>query len=174
VSLIFGKRVFDSLNKLITEEFTVAYTFLAMSSVLADMGLEGCSLWAEAQSEKRVMRSMRVYRHIRLRNGRVRFLQIPSPKQDWRAPLHIFEEIFKIEQRISANIIAIYEFTLGDKDYQTKGMIEWFIEDQMKNEAFTEDLLNRFRKMQTTDLGVFMFDEEMERKVSRDNFKEIT
>ncbi|MDR3179644.1 MAG: ferritin [Holosporaceae bacterium] len=174
MSLIFGKRVFDLLNKLITEELMVAYTFLAMSSVLADMGLEGCSHWTEAQSEKRIWRSMRVYRHIRLRNGRVRFLQIPAPKQDWRAPLHIFEEIFKMEQRISSNIMSLYEFALGDKDYQTKEIIEWFIDDQMKNEAFVENLLGRFRKMQTTDLGVFMFDEEMERRTSQNSIKEIT
>ncbi|MDR2681707.1 MAG: hypothetical protein LBB29_01510 [Holosporaceae bacterium] len=174
MSLIFGKRVFDSLNKLITEELMVAYTFLAMSNVLTDMGLGGCSRWAEIQSRKRVERSMRIYQHIRLRNGKVRFLQIPAPKQDWRAPLHIFEEILKMEQRIATNITSLYDFTLGDKDYQTKGVIEWFMEDQMKNEAFAENLLNRFRKMQTTDLGVFMFDGEMEHRISQENIKEIS
>ncbi|GHU11632.1 ferritin [Alphaproteobacteria bacterium] len=166
--LIFGKRVHDTLNKQIAEELVCSYTFLSMSNIFADMGLGGCSKWAAVQVKEHLERAMRIYNHMRSRNGKVKFLQIQPPKQDWRAPLHIFEEIVKIEQKVSSSITTLYEFAVGDKDYQSQTLLMWFVEDQMKREAFSEELLNRFRKMQSTDLGVFIFDEEMERRVPKE------
>ncbi|GHT93065.1 hypothetical protein FACS1894122_07740 [Alphaproteobacteria bacterium] len=171
--LVFGKRVHDALNKHIAEEMMCAYTFLSMSNVFSDMGLSGCSKWSAAQARERLVRSMRIYTHMRSRNGKVRLLQIQPPKQDWRAPLHIFEEIVRMEQRVSTNIMLIYDYAVGDKDFQSQTLLLWFIEDQIGKESLAEELLNRFRKMQTTDLGVFMFDEEVNKIVPKDYDKEI-
>ncbi|GHU19394.1 hypothetical protein FACS189472_09110 [Alphaproteobacteria bacterium] len=171
--LVFGKRVHDALNKQITAEMTSSYTFLSMANVFSDMGLVGCSKWAMLQARDRLERSMRIYSHMRSRNGKVRFLQIQPPKQDWRAPLHIFEEIVRMEQGVSSAIMLLYDYALGDKDFQSQTLLMWFIEDQIGKESLAEELLNRFRKMQTTDLGVFMFDEEVNNRVPKDYDKEI-
>jgi ferritin len=157
----FGKRVYEVVNKHIMDEFASAYAFLTMSTVLFEMGLKGCAKWTEIQAKKRAERAMVVYHHMQMRNGKIRLLPIPITKQEWRAPLHIFEEMLRLEQRLAASITAIYEFSVGDKDFQTQGLLTWFIQEQLKNEATAEELLGKLRKIQSTDLGVFMFDAEM-------------
>ncbi|MDR1361621.1 MAG: hypothetical protein LBJ16_00200 [Holosporaceae bacterium] len=160
----FGKRVYEVINKHIMDEFASAYSFLTMSAVLFEMGLRGCAKWMELQATNRADRAMIVYHHMQIRNGKIKLLPIPVTKQEWRAPLHIFEELLRLEQRLSASITAIYEFSVGDKDFQTQGLLTWFIQEQLKNESVAEELLGRLRKMQSTDLGVFMFDAEMAKR----------
>ena len=161
MSITIGKRTYDLLNKQITEEFTSEYLYLAMSAVLADMGLNGCASWMVHQANEERQHGIKIYNHILMRGAKVRLGPIPAPKQEWRAPLHIFEEVLRHEQKVTNLIHAIYEAAVADKDYQTMSFIQWFIDEQVDEEATATGLLDRLRKMQSTDLGVLMFDAEL-------------
>lgn len=166
MSLTVGKRTYDLLNKQITEEFASAYLYLAMSSVLSDMGLNGCAKWMMIQSKEEMTHARKMYDHLLLRGAKIRLLPIAAPKQDWRAPLHIFEEMLRHEQKITSMITAIYEATIADKDYQTMAFMQYFMEEQIEEESTAVALLERLRKMQSSELGVIMFDAELARRES--------
>lgn len=161
MSVALGKRVYEILNKQITEELASSYLYLGMASVLSDMGLQGCSSWMIKQSEEEYEHAMKIYNHMLERGAKVKLLPITAPKQEWRAPLHIFEEMHRHEQKVTSLIHAIYEAALADKDYSTMSFIKWFIDEQVEEEATATDLLDRLRKMQGSELGVIMFDKEL-------------
>ena len=156
-----GKRVFENLNKQVTDEMATAYTFLSMSGVFSDMGLNGCAKWARSQFEEKIERSLKIFDHILLRGAKIKFLPIPVLKHDWRAPLHIFEEVVRIEQRVTTAFAAIADISIAEKDHGTANFVKWFVDRQVEKEAFATYLLDRLRKMQSTDLGVLMFDKEL-------------
>ncbi|MDR2646029.1 MAG: ferritin [Holosporaceae bacterium] len=161
----FGKRVFDMLNKQISEEFGTAYLYLAMSGVLKDMGLTGCADWMMRQFQEEYRQAIKIYKHIQERGTKIKLLPIAAPKQEWRAPIHIFEEMLRHEQKNSVMINAIYEYALAEKDYQSLCFITEFVQEQAKKEATIAYLFDRLRKMQSTELGVIMFDAELSQKV---------
>jgi ferritin len=161
----FGKRVFDMLNKQISEEFGAAYLYLAMSGVLKDMGLAGCADWMMRQSQEEHHQAIKIYKHIQERSTKVKLLPIAAPKQEWRAPIHIFEEMLRHEQKNSVMINAIYEYAILEKDYQSLCFISEFVQEQAKKEATIAGLFDKLRKMQSTELGVIMFDVELSQKV---------
>ena len=66
-----GKRVYEPLNKQITEEMIIAYTFLSMSGVLSDMGLNGCAQWTRSQFNEKIKRSQKIFDHIITRGAKV-------------------------------------------------------------------------------------------------------
>ena len=136
MSVTFGKRIFESLNNQIKEELIIGYTLLSMSSVFADMNLKGCEQWAREQSQNRLQRSQKIFDHIILRGAKVKLMPIPAPKHDWRAPLHMFEEVSRIEQRTSGNFTAMVEIATAEKDYASLNFLQWFVEEQIKNDAF--------------------------------------
>jgi ferritin len=142
-----------------------------MSSVLKDMGLNGCASWTMLQSEERRRRALKIFGHMQERSSKIKWLPIPAPKQEWRAPLHIFEEIQRNEQKTTSQINGICEFANLEKDHETYCFLTSFINQQIKEEAKISDLLNRFRKMQSSDLGVLIFDSEIEKKVKDVHFE---
>jgi ferritin len=160
----FGKRVGDLLNKQISEEFGSAYLYVAMAASLKDMGLDGCSNWMLEQSKEECRHAMKIFNHMSERGAKVKLLPITPPRAEWRAPLHIFEEMQRHEQKVTAMITAIYETATLDKDYQTQCFISWFINEQVEEEATATSLLNKLRRMQSTDLGVLMFDAELAKR----------
>ncbi|MDR1561190.1 MAG: ferritin [Holosporaceae bacterium] len=165
MGISFGKRVYEALNKQIAEEFGSAYVYMAMSSVFQDMGLDGCARWMMLQAKEEGKHALKIYNHMLERGAKVKLLPIPAPKQDWRAPLHIFEEMLRHEQKITAMITTIYEFAIAEKDYQTQSFITWFINEQIEEEATASRLLDRIRKMQSTELGVMLFDAEVAKRI---------
>ncbi|MDR1235869.1 MAG: ferritin [Holosporaceae bacterium] len=160
-----GKRVYDSLNKQITDEFALEYLYIAMSSVFNDMGLEGCASWMMAQSKKKNRDAFEIYQYLQQRNAKIRLMPIAAPKQEWRAPLHIFEEMIRNAQKGTTTISAIYEMAISEKDYPSQHFILELVNKQTRDEAIISAVLDRLRKMQTSDLGVLMFDAELGKKV---------
>jgi ferritin len=69
------------------------------------------------------------------------------------------------EQKVTGMINAIYESAIAEKDYQTQCFMSWFVMEQVEEEAVATSLLDRLRKMQSTDLGVLMFDAELAKRV---------
>lgn len=161
MSVIIGKRTYELLNKQVTEELASYYLYLGMSSILSDMGLEGCASWMRVQAEEERGHAMKIYDHIISRGVKVRLLPIPAPKQEWRAPLHIFEELVRHEQRVTSLIFAIYEAAMADKDYATSSFIQWFIDEQVEEENTAKNLLDKLKKMQSSEIGIMMFDSEL-------------
>lgn len=156
-----GKRTYEALNKQVTEELASSYLYMSMSAVLSDMGLDGCASWMMKQSEEEYQHAMKIFHHLLDRGVKVKLLPIPASKQEWRAPLHIFEEMQRHEQKVTTLIHSIYEAAVADKDYATMSFIQWFIDEQVEEESIAADLLDRLRKMQGSDLGVLMFDNEL-------------
>ncbi len=153
-----GKRVYDLLNKQITESLQTSLTFLSMSGVFFDMGLNGCAGWARKQYKDFNSQSLAIFGHIIARGGKVRLMPIPAIKQDWRAPLHIFEEVMRTDAKMATSLCAIADTAIVDKDHTTNAFIVPFVQEQAKKESEAAFLLDRLRKMQSTELGVILFD----------------
>lgn len=162
-----GKRVLDGLNKQINDEMVSGYVYISMSTVFSDMGLNGCSKWARLRYNERMEDCMKIIDFISLRAAPVKFLPIPAPKRDWRAPLHIFEEVARVEQRTLLNFSSLVEIALADKDFSSFEFLQTFIKQQTEHDAFATYLLDRIRKMQSTDTGVLMFDKELGDKIGQ-------
>ena len=161
MSITLGKRSFESANKYMLREFTVSYNSLSMSCTLRNMGLVNCSDWCLKKSEDERLRAMKVFHHLEDRGIRFKLAPISPSRQDWRAPLHIFEEVYRQEQELSDLVSVVYESAVADKDYILQQFMMDFFENHLKSESKALNLLNRLRKMQSSDLGVFEFDAEL-------------
>ena len=161
MSITLGKRAFEAISRYMLREFTASYNFLAMSCTLRNMGLANCAEWCLGRSEDNRRRAMEVFHHLKNRGVKFKLAPIPVSRQDWRAPLHIFEEVYRQEQELSGMVSVVYESAVADKDYVMQQFVADFFEDHSKSELNAMNLLNRLRKMQSSDIGVFEFDAEL-------------
>lgn len=161
MSITLGKRAFEAVSKYMLREFSVSYNFLAMSCTFRDMGLVNCADWSLDRSEDNRSRAMEVFHHLESRGIKFKLAPLPVSRQDWRAPLHIFEEIYRQEQELSGLVSVVYESAIADKDYIMQQFIMNFFEKHLKSELNSLNLLNKLRKMQSSDIGVLEFDNEL-------------
>ncbi|MBO7454581.1 MAG: hypothetical protein J6T91_04355 [Alphaproteobacteria bacterium] len=161
MSITLGKRSFEAASKYMLRGFTVSYNSLSMSGTLRNMGLVNCADWCLQKSETYRSGAMKIFHHLESRGIKFKLAPIPVSRQDWRAPLHIFEEVYRQEQELSDLISVVYESAIADKDYIMQQFAMDFFDDHLKSESKALNLLNRLRKMQSSDLGVFEFDAEL-------------
>ena len=161
MSISLGKRAFEAISRYMLREFTASYNFLAMSCTLRNMGLVNCADWCLKGAEDNRLRALGVFHHLENRGIKFKLAPIPASRQDWRAPLHIFEEVYRQEQELSGMVSVVYESAIADKDYIMQQFVADFFEDHLKSELNAMNLLNRLRKMQSSDIGVFEFDAEL-------------
>ena len=161
MSITLGKRAFEAVSRYMLREFAVSYNFLAMSCTLRNMGLVNCADWCLKESEDNRLRAMEVFHHLENRDIKFKLAPISVSRQDWRAPLHIFEEIYRQEQELSGMISVVYESAIADKDYIMQQFVANYFEKHLKSELNALNLLNRLRKMQSSDIGVLEFDAEL-------------
>lgn len=161
MAITMGRRAFEAGSKYILDEFTVSYTYLSMSCVFRDMGLGNCADWALKTSEDNRSRALAFLHHLEKRGVRIKLASIPVGRQDWRAPLHIFEEMYRLEQKLTDLLSTVLESAIADKDYISQQFVMNFFEVHLQSEYRVMSLLNRLRKMQASESDIFKFDEEI-------------
>ena len=161
MSITLGKRAFEAASKYMLKEFSASYNLLAMSCTFRDMGLVNCADWSLNESEINRRRAMDIFHHLESRGIKFKLSPLSVSRQDWRDPLHIFEEIYRQEQELSVLVSVTYESAIADKDYIMQQFVMKLFEIHQKSELCSRNLLNKFRKMQSSDIGVFQFDSEL-------------
>ncbi|MBQ3564825.1 MAG: hypothetical protein IJA14_01595 [Alphaproteobacteria bacterium] len=162
-----GKRSIEAMGKYMAEHFVTSYACVAMAYVLNDMGLPGCGEWFSQLAESSRKRAMDLLNYFAIRRVKIKLPPIPATKQDWRAPLHILEEMERRQRQLSGLVALLQESSLADKDYVTNQFVFRFLREEMEQEYIITTTINRFRKMQTSDMGILQFDNELLQKTEK-------
>lgn len=150
-----------ALNEQVKWELYSAYLYLSMASYFEDKGLSGFAHWMKAQTAEEVMHAMKFYRFIFERDGRVVLEEIPAPPSDWESPLHVFEYAYKHEQEVTARINKLMTLAKQKEDYATENFLQWFVEEQVEEEASFKAILNKLQLIQGNPQALFYLDNEL-------------
>lgn len=160
-------KVLDALNRQVKWELYSAYFYLSMSSYFESTGLKGFANWMRVQAEEELFHAMKFYDYIISRGGRVKLLQIDEPPSEWASPLDVFENVFAHEQKVTGLINALLDLAIEKKDYATQSMLQWFVNEQVEEEANAEEIVQKLKLMQgERGIGLlYMLDKELGQRV---------
>jgi ferritin len=150
-----------ALNDQLQAEFESAYLYLSMAAYFEDHGLEGMANWMNVQFQEEQTHALKFYRYINERGGRVELQAIAKPKLEWTSALEAFEESLAHEKMISGRINDLAELAIGEKDHATHNMLQWFIAEQVEEEASVDAIVTQLRLVGDGGHGLFMIDREM-------------
>jgi ferritin len=161
---MLNKRLETELNKQVNAEFYSAYLYLSMSAYLADSNLNGFSNWMKIQFEEEQAHAMKFYQFILDRSGKVTLDKIEAPKTEWNGVIDVFEEVLKHEQHVTALINNLIEIAYEEKDHATVAELQWFVTEQVEEEATVSDILDQLKMIEGKGAGLFMLDREMKQR----------
>ncbi len=155
------QKMIDALNKQINEEMYSAYLYLSMSSWFESIGLKGFANWMKVQFQEEMEHAMKFYNYLLFQGAEVKLLAIAQPPNKWDSPLHAMEETLKHEQYITQCINDLVDLAEQLKDRATYNFLQWFINEQVEEEANDRDIIDKLKLINNDTNGLFMLDREL-------------
>ena len=162
---MLNKNVEKAINKQINAELWSSYLYLSMSSYFESISLSGFANWMIMQAQEEVNHAMRLYNHVIQRGGRVLLEAIDSVPKDWKSPLHVFQETYKHEQKVTKLIENLTDIAEKEKDRATVNMLQWFIDEQVEEEASADEIVQKLKLIGEQGSGLFMMDNELGKRM---------
>jgi ferritin len=156
-----GKKMEEALNRQINEELYSSYIYLSMSAYFDAANLKGLANWMLVQSGEETEHAMRFYRYLVDKGARVKFFEIKEPQAEWESPLNAFEEAHKHEEYITGKINWLVELADAEKDNETAKMLQWFVKEQVEEEASTEAVVQKLRLAKDSADALTRIDSEL-------------
>lgn len=161
---MLNKRIEEELNKQINAEFLSAYLYLSMSAYFEDKNLPGFANWMKVQYQEESTHAMKIFDYVNERGGKVLLKPIEGVKTEWQDTVEVFEETLKHEQYVTGLINNLVNIAIEEKDHATNNMLQWFVSEQVEEEAAADEILQQLKMLQGKKEGVFMLDRELKQR----------
>ncbi len=159
------KKMEKALNRQVNAEMYSSYLYLAMESYFQSISLSGFAKWMRGQVQEEMYHGMKIYDYVHERGGRAQFDAIAKPETEWSSPLAAFEHILAHEQGVTQLINNLIDVALDVRDHAAKAFLDWFIIEQVEEEATVGEIVDRLRLIGDDSSGLFLLDSELAKRV---------
>jgi ferritin len=149
------KEIEDILNVQVEKEGYSSNLYLAMASWAEVNGYAGIADWLYAQAEEEKMHMLKIVHYINERGGHAVIPAFKVPPKEQKGIKSMFEEIFKHEQFISESINQIVAATIEASDFTTQSWVQWFVTEQIEEEAQVSEIIDRLNLLGESNLYLF-------------------
>ncbi|HNR58158.1 MAG TPA: ferritin [Methanothrix sp.] len=149
-----GEKMARALNEQVRAELYSSYLYLAMSAHFSATNLPGFANWMRVQAQEELMHGMKIYDFVIARGGRAELLAIEKPPFEWASPLQVVEEVYSHEKKVTGLIHALVDLAAGEKDHATTNMLQWFVDEQVEEEANAREIVEKVRMAASGDEGI--------------------
>lgn len=164
------KAMEDALNEQINAEFLSAYLYLSMSAYFNSLGLAGYANWMRIQHQEELAHATRFFDYLNERGGKVRLTPIGEVQIDFNGVVDVFERTLVHEQIVTGLINRLMDISMHESDHATKSFLQWFVDEQVEEEANVEQILHNLRLIKGEGQGLLMMDRELQTRVFVDPF----
>jgi ferritin len=162
---MINEKVSKAFNEQIQKELYSAYLYLSMAAYFHSRGLDGMAQWMRVQAFEEVNHAMKFFDHIVERDGRVELLGLEKPPTEWKSALNAFEAAYKHEQYITGSINDLVKLAETEKDYASKSLLQWFVDEQVEEEASVSKIAQELEMVKDSPQGLLMIDRELGARV---------
>jgi len=159
------KPLENALNEQINAEFHSAYIYLSMSSYFLSVGLGGYANWMRVQYQEELAHATRFFDYVNERGGRVKLSPIQEVQVDFTGIVDAFQKTLEHEQVVTGMIDHLMDLAIQESDHATKSFLQWFVDEQVEEEANVEQILNNLKLINGEGQGLLMMDREMQTRV---------
>lgn len=156
---MLNKNVEEILNAQVEKEGYSSNLYLAMASWAETKGYEGISKWLYAQAEEEREHMLRIIAYINERGGKATVPAFEKPPVDFPGVKPMFEKVLEHEQYVTASINDIVTVCDQEKDHTTHNWVQWFVTEQIEEEASANNILDKLNML--GDGPLYMFDRDI-------------
>jgi ferritin len=158
---MLSEKMEKALNGQVNAEMYSSYLYLSMAAWFSTKNLAGFVNWFKIQALEELYHAMKIYAFIEERGGRVALDTIDKPPAEWDSAVAALENVYSHEQMVTGLINDLVTLSIGEKDHATNNFLQWFVKEQVEEEASAEDVLEKLKLVGEDGQGKFMMDREL-------------
>lgn len=155
-------RVEAALNAQIEKEASSSQFYLAMASWAEGNGLNGTSKFMYTHSDEERFHMLKLVKFVNERGGTAVIPALDKPPVSFDDLTHVFELLLEHELAVTESINNLVDICLQEKDYTTHNFIQWYVSEQLEEEALARTILDKIRLIGNDKGGMYMFDRDLE------------
>ena len=159
------KKTVKAINAQINAEIYSAYLYYSMSAYFESVSLPGFASWMTAQAQEEMFHGSKLVDFVNERGGRVILEAIAKPQSNWGSTLEVVEDVLKHEQKVTGLINSLLDLVIKEHDHASAIFLQWFVLEQVEEEASVGDVLGKLKLINTDSSGMFTLDQEMGQRV---------
>lgn len=152
---MLSKKVERILNEQILKEDYSSQLYLAMASWAENQGFEGVSEWLYTQAEEERMHMLKLVRYVNERDGNAVIPGMEKPPSEFGNVFEMFDQVLAHEKYISGSINEIVSLCIAENDYTTQSWIQWFVNEQIEEEASVKAIIDKLKLVGKNNLYLF-------------------
>ncbi len=158
---MLNDKMQDALCEQINAELYSAYLYMSMVSYFDSLNLVGASHWMRLQTQEELSHVVKLFDYINERGGRAVLKAIEGPPTEWDSPLAAFEHAYRHECEVTGRVNKLVDLALELSDHATNNMLQWFVAEQVEEEANVDGIVQQLKLVGGAGHGLFMVDREL-------------
>ena len=134
------------LQRQFGSELTNAHAYLSLAIWCDKENFKGFARYFYKQVDEERMHAQKLTEHLLDRGALPAVPAIATPKADFRSLMEVAKQAQAMEAATTKGITAVYEAALKEADYPTQVLLQWFINEQVEEEAWTDEMVDRLER----------------------------
>lgn len=149
------------LNDQIKYEASASMHYMAMASWADTKGYNGIAQFFYSQSEEERLHMIKLIKFVNERGGSVVIPALEKPKASFESLSELFADFLKSEMFVTEQINHVIYECLEKKDYNVHNFMQWYVTEQLEEEAVARTLLDKLNIIGDDKSGHYMFDRDI-------------
>ncbi|WP_178991038.1 ferritin [Winogradskyella schleiferi] len=159
---MLSKSIEAALNKQVRIEAESSQIYLAMAIWAEVKGLEGISSFMYSQSDEEREHMLKLVKFINERGGQAHVSELNAPNVKHKSYKEMFEKLLEHEIFVSESINELVHISLQEKDYATHNFLQWYVAEQIEEEAMARTILDKVKMIGDDKGGLYLFDRDIQ------------
>jgi len=155
------KNLLKEINVQINKEMYSGYLYLAMAAHFQAENLPGFASWMRTQAGEELEHAMRFFDFLVEVGEQVELDAIEKPDSEFADPVKVFEQVLEHEQYVTSRINLLYKLALEANEYPSQMMLQWFINEQVEEEANATAILEMLKISGAKGNGLLLIDRQL-------------
>jgi ferritin len=156
------------LTRQLNHEQSAAYAYQAMALWCEDRNFDGFARFFHKQCGEEREHARKFIDHLLDRGVLPELAALPAPRGQFLTLMDVARHAQAMERQNTAGIHAAYEAALGAKDYPAQVLLHWFISEQVEEEDWAQEMLDRLARADCAG-GLAELDRHIERYLADDD-----
>lgn len=158
---MLNDKIAGVLNLQVKLEAQSSQFYLSMASWAENEGLNGTSEFLFRHSDEERQHMLKLVRFINERGGRAEIPALSAPKCEFVGLHEVFENLLAHETSVTESINKVVDLCLNLKDYTTHHFMQWYVAEQIEEEALARTILDKLNMIGTDSAGLYLFDRDL-------------
>jgi ferritin len=157
-----NKRIEEVLNKQIELEARSSHHYLSMASWSEIQGYNGVASFLYLHSDEEREHMLKLVKFVNERGGTAIIPALAAVDLSYDSLHAVFTDLLNHEVLVTQAVNEIVFICLEEKDYTTHTFMQWYVSEQLEEEALARTILDKLKLVGSEKSGLYLFDRDIE------------